>query len=130
MVREEQYRKGLYNQTTIADKVKLNNKHNEKIVFIILDKFANCELAYLTANEAVSDHKVVTAFLYPTQKTPREVRIPHGEFYCLSYYDLIITNFKGYFYISTSRVRIRTNLVGFCYELLSFFKRHVRDIYL
>ena len=58
----------MYNQTTIADKVKLNNKHNEKIVFIILDKFANCELAYLTANEAVSDHKVVTAFLYPTHR--------------------------------------------------------------
>ena len=58
----------MYNQTTIADKVKLNNKHNEKIVFIILDKFANWELAYLTANEAVSDHKVVTAFLYPTHR--------------------------------------------------------------
>lgn len=41
MVREEQYRKGLYNQTTIADKVKLNNKYNEKIV---------------------------TAFLYPTHR--------------------------------------------------------------
>ena len=41
MVREEQHRKGLYNQTTIADKVKLNNKHNEKIV---------------------------TAFLYPTHR--------------------------------------------------------------
>ena len=58
----------MYNQTTIADKVKLNNKHNEKIVFIILDKFANWELAYLSANEAVSDHKVVTAFLYPTHR--------------------------------------------------------------
>ena len=58
----------MYNQTTIADKVKLNNKHNKKIVFIILDKFANWELAYLTANEAVSDHKVVTAFLYPTHR--------------------------------------------------------------
>ena len=40
----------------------------KKIVFIILDKFANWELAYLTANEAVSDHKVVTAFLYPTHR--------------------------------------------------------------
>ena len=58
----------MYNQTTIADKVKLNNKHNEKKVFIILDKFANWELAYLSANEAVSDHKVVTAFLYPTHR--------------------------------------------------------------
>ena len=40
----------------------------KKIVFIILDKFANWELAYLSANEAVSDHKVVTAFLYPTHR--------------------------------------------------------------
>ena len=40
----------------------------KKIVFIILDKFANWELAYLTANEAVSDHKVVTAFLSPTHR--------------------------------------------------------------